>query len=208
VKSGTVLALLAGLLLLGQGWAIAASRLSAPLAERIDLPEVTGWYRVDYAPALAWEPRAEGAGHRLLGRYADGQGHSVDVFVAVWARQEEGSEAGGFGQGALVPGGVWAWQADLPAPPDGKAESLLGKGAVERTADTWYRTGDVLTGSNVRLKLANIADRLLLRERTTMVLILSAERVPGNPEPAATLAAFRSAMGPVGPWMDRVGSGR
>ena len=91
---------------------------------------------------------------------------------------------------------------------DAKSEVLLGQGLVERLAQTTYRTGEVLTGSNTRLKLANIADRLALRARPTMLLILSAERPAGDPSgrsPAESIAAFRAAAGPLGPWMDRIG---
>ena len=202
-----LLALLAVLALAGQAWAWAADRLDAPLPRQVHLPEVPGWHRVDYAPALWWEPRAGGANHRLLGRYADGRGHVVDVFYALWSGQTEGREAGGFGQGALVPESGWAWQAEGRPSPGCHAERLLGKGTVERLAQTCYRTGTLLTGSNVRLKFANIADRLLLRERSTAVLILSAEATQAASSDAS-VTAFRTAVGPLGGWMDRIGSGR
>ena len=199
-----------------QGWAIAADRLNAPVPARIDLPRVPGWQRIEYHPALWWEPRASGADHRLLGRYADGQGHEVDVFFALYRGQSEGREAGGFGEGALTPQTAWAWLAPGPAVTGGVSDRLLGGGTTERLAETYYRTGAVLTGSNARLKLANIADRLILREEPTMLLILSA----GRPRTASTrptdrpptdrraLDAFRAATGPLGPWMDRIGGMR
>jgi hypothetical protein len=58
----------------------------------------------------------------------------------------------------------------------------------------------VPTGSNLRLKLANIADRVVLRARPTMMLILSSE----EPHADASLRAFRASAGPLGPWMDRI----
>ena len=117
-------------------------------------------------------------------------------------------EAGGFGEGALTPQSGWAWREPGPEVADAKTEVLLGRGLVERLAETSYRTGDVLTGSNTRLKLANIADRLALRAAPTMLLILSAERPAGDTAgraPAESIAAFRAATGPLGPWMDRIG---
>ena len=72
---------------------------------------------------------------------------------------------------------------------------------------TYYRTGSLLTGSNTRLKLANITDRLLLRPRATALLILSAEQRPGH-DAARALAAFRAAIGDPGQWMDRIGQAR
>lgn len=202
-----VVAALATLVLAAQAWAFAADRLEAQLPPRIDLPAVPGWHRVDYRPALWWEPRASGASHRLLGRYADGRGRAVDVFVALYSGQSEGREAGGFGEGALTPDSGWAWQSDGPAVPEGKSERLLGAGRYQRLAVTWYRTGSLVTGSNMRLKLANIADRLLLRERATMALIVSAEEQPGQPADEQ-IAAFRVAAGPIGLWMDRLAAGR
>ncbi|MBC2666351.1 exosortase A [Novosphingobium flavum] len=197
----TIIALLTAA---GQGWAAAADRLDAPLPRQIHLPEVPGWHRANYAPLLGWQPRASGAEHRLLGRYADDRGHTVDVFFALYSGQSEGREAGGFGEGALTPESGWAWRADGPAVAGGKSERLLGKGRAERLAETYYRTGSLLTGSNMRLKLANIADRLLLRPRPTMLLILSAEAPAGSDEPERAVNAFRASAGPLDRWMDRV----
>ncbi len=186
-----------------QAWAVAAERLSAPVASQLDFAAVSGWHRVDYAPALDWQPRASGAEHRLLGSYADAAGRTVDVFFAVYTTQGEGKEAGGFGEGALTPDSEWAWADDGAAMADAKAERLIGQGRIERLAQTSYRTGELVTGSNARLKLANMTDRLLLRERPTMLLILSAEARPGK-SPAEAIDAFRKAVGPLGPWMDRM----
>jgi exosortase A len=197
---------LAGIALLvvaAKGWALGAESLSAPLPDRIELPQVAGWSRADYAPAIWWEPRAEGADHRLLGRYTDGQGHSVDVFLALYAGQGEGREAGGFGQGALTPGSAWSWQSPGPAFAQGRSERFLGNGRIERLAVTWYRTGDMLTGSNAHLKLAVIGDNLLLRARPTTTLILSSEESPGAAA-ADSIARFLTASGPPDAWMDRV----
>ncbi|MEO5587727.1 MAG: exosortase A [Novosphingobium sp.] len=192
----SALALLATLV---AAWANAADRLRAPLPARISLPEVPGWQRIAYAPQVWWEPRASGAERRLLGRYRDAEGHQVDVFLAVYASQDEGKEAGGFGEGALTPGTGWAWIAPGPDAVDFKSDRLLGGERHGRLAQTTYRTGNVLTASNLRLKLANIADRLALRARPTTMLILSSE----EPHAEGSLRAFRASAGPVAPWMDR-----
>lgn len=191
------------LVLAGQAWASAANALSAAMPARIDLPAVPGWTRVDYEPTVWWEPRAAGADHRLLGRYADKDGRTVDVFVALYASQSEGREATGFGEGALPADSAWAWTSAGPVTPDARADRLRGQGRVERLALTYYRNGQLLTGSAVKLKLATIADRLLLRREPTAMLILSTEPRPGE-DADRTLAAFRQSTGPVGPWMDRI----
>ncbi|MDE2436749.1 MAG: exosortase A [Sphingomonadales bacterium] len=188
-------------------WARAADGLSARLPAAISLSEVPGWHRIDYAPAAPWEPRATGADHRLLGRYADGSGHKVDVFYALYDAQREGKEAGGYGEGALRPGSGWAWQGDGPAVTNARTDRLRFSNGVERVAVTYYRTGSLLSGSNSALKLATIRDRVLLRPRTTMLLILSAEERAEHPA-NDNILAFRNAIAPVGSWMDRTGSGR
>ena len=203
LSAGAALAGGAVIIGLAGGWALVANGLEAPLPRAVDLPLVRGWTRVDYAPSIWWEPRAEGAGHRLLGRYRDDKGRQVDVFVALYASQREGREAGGFGQGALMPDSPWAWQSPGPSMAEGTGERLLGNGHVERVAVTWYRSGDLLTGSNARLKLAVMADHLLLRARPTATLILSAEDAPrGRAE--ESIAAFRASIGPLSTWVDRV----
>ncbi|MCK9542279.1 MAG: exosortase A [Novosphingobium sp.] len=197
------LAGLAAILIVAKAWAGAGMALAAPLPERIALPEVPGWNRVDYAPRAWWEPRGGGADHRLLGRYADAKGRTVDVSFALYAAQDDAREAGRFGEGALMPGSDWAWQSAGPGVAGVASERLLASDGTGRLAVTWYRTGDLLTASNMRLKLANLSDRLLLRPRATARLILSAEESPDAPAAEAVEAFLRDA-GPPGPWMDRV----
>lgn len=209
-RLGALPATVAILLLAGGalGWAYRAEQLKAPLPRQVFLPEVPGWHRIDYAPKAWWEPRAAGADHRLLGRYADDAGHQVDVAFALYSAQQDGKEAGGYGQGALMPESGWAWTSDGPALGGAKSERLLTQSTHERLALTWYRNGDDLTGSNARLKLAVIADRLALRAQPIAVLILSTEAHSGKGVQAADLEAFTRAIGPIGPWMDRMASGR
>lgn len=207
LRPAVALGTLAGIVLAAQAWAHVAERLAAPLPSQVFLPEVAGWQRVDYQPHVWWEPRASGADHRLLGRYSDGRGRVVDVFVAVYSGQGEGREAGGFGEGALRPGGKWAWLSPGSAIENARSDRLLAEGRVARLALTWYRSGDMLTGSNARLKLAAMRDRLLLRSRPTVLLILSAEEREGVPAEQA-IASFRRAQGPLAGWMDRMAAVR
>ena len=129
------------------------------------------------------------------------------MFIALYPNQNEGNEAGGFGQGALMPNSSWSWIGNGPATQGATGERLLSQGSpvgrVERLALTWYRNGESVTGSNMRLKLANMADRLLLRGDATTLLIVSAEEREGQRAQEA-IDAFLTATGPVGAWMDRV----
>ena len=82
-----------------------------------------GWSLSNQPPQVWWEPRADGADHRLLGSYVDGAGHRVDVFYAFYASQGETKDAGGFGQGALVPDTDWRWLKPGPAIASASSES-------------------------------------------------------------------------------------
>ena len=207
IGSAPALAIIAGLTLGALAWSSAAEKLSAPLPRQIALPDVAGWHRVDYAPHDWWEPRASGADHRLLGRYADNQGHQADVFIALYSRQGRGHKAAGFGEGALRPDSGWSWQSPGPAIGWGKSDRLLGPFRSARLAFTAYRTGDLLTGSAARLSLACMQDRMGLHARPTSMLILSAEDRPGQPA-EQSLAAFAQSTGPIGSWMDRIAAVR
>ncbi|MBS0255537.1 MAG: exosortase A [Proteobacteria bacterium] len=202
----TLLAL-AGIALAVAGWAHSAAALEAPLPERLAVPAVRGWRVLPDAPTEWWEPRAAGAGRRLLVRYGDSAGHRVDVFYAIYAAQGPGRKASGQGEGAVRIEQGWNWFGPAPGGAGFAADRLHSDHGLLRLAETSYRSGELVTGSAARLRLANFADRLLLRPRPTALLILSAEAVPGAPEPAASLAAFRQAMGPATGWMDATAKG-
>nr|WP_281390029.1 exosortase A [Novosphingobium jiangmenense] len=200
---------MAALALVFTGWGAWANRMEAQVPARIDFPQIPGWRQIDYAPQAAWKPLHTGASHVLLGRFRDRSGHVVDVSFALYATQGDGHEAGGFGQGAIPLDSGWAWERSSPPVAGGQAERIQTAGPVHRLAETFYRSGNLFTGSNSHLKLQNILDRLLLREQTTAALILSSEDgIPGQPAADQSLRAFIDATGPLDAWMDRVASGR
>ncbi len=184
-------------------WAVLASGVEARVPERIALPDVPGWDLVDYAPSAAWEPRAAGAEHRLLGRYRNRGGQEVDVFFALYSGQGEGREASAFGEGALTPDTPWRWLEPGISHGGAQADYLLAFGQVKRLAETSYRTGEFTTGSTARLKLATMQNRLLLRREPTVLAILSAEQAKDH-DAARSIAAFRKDIGDEGEWMDRI----
>jgi hypothetical protein len=97
-----------------------------------------------------WVPNFSGYDAFRIGRYRDAAGHEVDLAIAVYARQEDGRELAGFGQGATRPDGAWAWTADAPAPPGGKSERIFSHGTIREVA-SFYRVGaNILTGSRAR----------------------------------------------------------
>lgn len=191
----------------GQVWARSAEAMQASLPRQIYLPAVPGWEQRDLQQEIPWVPRAAGADHRLIGRYADGKGRNVEVFLALYAAQGEGREASGFGEGALPQDSEWSWNSAGPSAPGAKSDILRARGKIERFVETYYRNGDLLTGSPLQLKLAIIADRAALRREPTVMLILSAETTEGQ-DGAQAIAAFRQSIGPVGPWIDRIAAVR
>ncbi|MBV1917440.1 MAG: EpsI family protein [Sphingomonadaceae bacterium] len=107
----------------------------------------------------------------------------------------------------MTPGSGWSWHSPGPSIAGGKSEILRGDNGDLRLALTWYRTGSLLTGSNARLKLGNMADRLLLRARPTAMLIVSS--VDRNGVTAEDdIRGFLHDAGPVDQWMDRFGGVR
>ncbi len=182
-------------------WRFAAGSVEAELPDRSGLPEVAGWQSVIQMAEPAWDPRMTGADRKLVGRYEDARGRSVDVVLGIYAGQEEGREAGAFGEGALVPDTAWRWLAPWPSDPTATGDILFANGQVKRHARTSYRNGDILTGSAARLKLDTLFDRLLLDGQPTITLILSTAG-QDDAAAAATLADFERATGDRGEWMD------
>jgi exosortase A len=186
-------------------WAGAGDALRADLPGQVALPQIEGWEPVPLpADALAWQPKAEGAEHRLSGRYRDAQGREVDVFLALYSSQGDGREPGGFGQGALPPESGWSWHSPGPAFARGKSEVLRGDDGALRLAVTWYVSGELVTGSNVKLKLRSMGDKLRLIERPTAMLIVSS--AAGSVGDAGqAVETFMHSAGPPRRWVDRLG---
>ncbi|WP_336986353.1 exosortase A [Altererythrobacter aquiaggeris] len=184
-------------------WASAADGLSASISLNPVLPDVEGWQQVDYSPNVEWEPLANGADHKLRGRYRGPDGQVVDAVLAIYTSQGEGREAGGFGQGALVPDSPWRWLENGQSIDGAKAEYLLANGRIKRFAATWYRRGEFFAGSNARLKLELMRSKLVLKAAPTSTLVLSAEAA-GAQDPSAPVRQFARDAGPLNEWIDRI----
>ncbi len=195
---GALLALVAVFAL----WLAGASRVEAELPDDLTPPEISGWIMVEASPAIEWLPRAAGADRRLLVRYRDRSGQDVDIFLALYAAQDFRRDATASGEGALPPASEWRWLSSGPAAADAKSDILLARGKVKRLAQTSWRTGNLVTSSAPRMKLAAMRDSVLLRSRPTMMLIVSAEG-SDTAELVDRLDRFAAAMGERGEWMDR-----
>ncbi len=184
-------------------WSTEARSVEAQLPDRIALPAIEGWTRTASVSAYPWHPRAGGADHKLVATYSDDQGRVVDVVYTLYAAQEDGREAGAFGQGALPEGSEWRWLADAPAQGGAAGIRMQALGTHQRVAHTWYRHGNWTGSSRLRLKFANMADRLLGTPQATMMLMISAEDTDGQ-DAEQTLADFRRSLAPLPNWMDAV----
>lgn len=188
--------------LLPVGWQAMMARLGridAPYG--IALPAVAGWNRTEIRQQQSWRPRFEGADHTLFGQYNDGRGRRVDVAVALYSWQDEGRELVGYGQGALDSVNGWSWSHAVPAPPGGAAMSLRAGGLV-REAVTFYRMGDMTTGSPGMIKAKTLRARLGGGDSGAVALIVSAENGAGF-EGREAIGAFLKAFGDPALFADR-----
>ncbi len=86
--------------------------------------------------------------------------------------------------------------------PDGKAERIGSHGRVREVA-SFYRVGDVLTGSEARVKLETVRARLLGGPQRAVALLVAAEAPADGISPRPTVDSFLRALGPIEPLADR-----
>ncbi|MES1985079.1 MAG: exosortase A [Pseudomonadota bacterium] len=177
-------------------WSAVMAASSAPVPAHISLPKIPGWSRTAQPQSYPWTPHFSGADHFVSGRYADAQGRIVDLSIAVYARQQEGRELVGFGQGAVGPDSKWAWTSPAFAPANGMGERITAPGPVVRDVMTFYAVGGAITGSAGAVKLATLKARLLGRDQRAVAILVSAEDREGHSAQTA-MTAFLRDLGPV-----------
>lgn len=177
------------------GWALLRMPDPAEIPRREALPAIPGWQQIAYAPATPWKPRADGSNQRLIASYLQGR-QRVDIYAALFDGQSEGREITGYGQGALDPDGRWSWVEEGPGLTNGRADVITGPGRVVRDVATFYRVGDMVTGSNLDVRLESLKARLLGQSQPAMILIVSAERAGDGSARPAINALLRDAGGP------------
>ena len=164
------------------------------------LPEIAGWSRVPATNGRPWTPHFDGADSIRIGHYRNAAGQEVDLAVILFARQGEGRELVAFGQGAAYR--PWAWTADSPAPPQGKGELIYSFGTV-REALTFYRVGNVVTGSRAAAKLETMKARLFGGPQRAVAVLVSAEQPADGSPVRPALDAFLRSLGPIDRLADR-----
>lgn len=204
--SGAALGVIAPLILIialaSPAWSSLSARSGYAVPAQVALPTVSGWNRTEDAPALPWSPHFAGADHVVQGRYRNADGAMVDLAIVVYARQLEGKELVGFGQGATVPDGPWTWSATAPAPQNGLGEQLTGPGPVLRHVVTYYSIGGVVTGQPTQVKLETLKARLTGGDQRAVAILVSAE-VSQAHRADATIAAFVRDLGSIKDLADR-----
>jgi exosortase A len=180
---------------LPMAWSTAVeARSRSAEAPEIVLPQVPGWTLAESGPVPDWRPRFVGASQLLLGRYRDAAGRHVELAIATFARQEEGRELVGYGQGAVDPDSDWAWTDDTAAPAQGRAFRISAPGPVVREVAIFYLLGDVTTGSDLRVKIETLKTRLLGRSPHAAAVLISAQEV-GRRDARPAIDDFRRALG-------------
>ncbi|WP_420144030.1 exosortase A [Sphingobium sp.] len=202
-SAGTMAGAALAIIIAAPLWLAATAAAADPLPPVLDMPQLRGWTRTDAPQAYPWKPQFDGADHFVTGRYRNDRGQVVDLSIATFARQDEGRELVGFGQGAADPDSEWVWSSPARAPADARGEQITAPGPVVRHVVSYYRVGEGrLTGSKPAVKLATMEARLLGRDQRAVAILVSAEEAEGRRSDAA-ITAFLKELGDVRLLADR-----
>jgi exosortase A len=208
VRPGPIAAAAVALAALPLLWSSAVTASgSAPAPREIAFPELAGWERVPTGRARPWQPHFAGADIVRTAHYRDRQGREVDLAVAVFARQSEGRELVGHGQGAANPDLGWAWTAPAAPPPGGRAE-LLASHRLTREVVSFYRVGDRLTGSAMTVKLETMKTRMFGGPQRAVAVLVSSQAPGAGLSARPAIDAFLDSLGPVDRFADRAAGAR
>jgi len=172
--------IVAVLVLLAAGPASQAlTRGAAPVeASALSLPSFDGCTGpTDWDPD--WSPQYAGADQTVSGSYDCG-GYRASVWVASYTRQEQGHEL------VSSVNQVWPkeWRrytaehsltANLRDDPVDLREVVVDGPTGKRRIWYWYQVGEHATGSEIRVKLLEVADALRLRSRRASVFVIALE---------------------------------
>lgn len=164
-----------------------------PLAARA----IPGWQLAGTASPPDWRARFDGADRRIDLSLTDGTGAPIALTLVGYARQDEGREVVGYGQGAVDPDSDWAW---------GQSLAPIGPARVDRIADadrvrdvlTVYVIGGEITANPRTVKLRTLMTRLTGGDQRAYALLVSAP--PQNQQSGRDrIAAFVQAAGGIEP---------
>jgi EpsI family protein len=184
------------IMLLPLVWTTAVARSGhIPVTHSIALPNVPGWQRIQMSDGPPWSPRFDGADHRLIGRYRNAAGETVDLAVALYGWQDERRKIIGYGHGAVDPDGPWRWTSDESAPAGGKAERIMGVGKVTRLVESFYVVGGAVSANPASIKWRTMAAKLTGSDQSATAVLISAQERDGYARAACD--HFADALGPI-----------
>jgi exosortase A len=185
-------------------WSAAMASTGSHAVGQVVLPQVSGWTQVPQASGRPWQPHFAGADTLGFGHYQNARGQQVDLAIALYARQREGREIVGYGEGAVGPNSHWAWTATGAAPPSGRLDRITSFGTIREVA-TFYRVGAILTGNPYDVKLQTVKARLLGGDQRAVAVLVSAQAPGDGLSPRPAIDAFLAALGPVDRLADAAG---
>ncbi|MFM6854160.1 MAG: exosortase A, partial [Sphingopyxis sp.] len=165
-------------------WGAWGAARGAPVAAYTP-PAIAGWVVDDGTPPqVAWRPRFDGADHMDCTPYrpatANDGASTLTLCVAAYARQSEGHEIVGYGQGAADPDSMWRWGESLDPIGAARVDRLVADEQM-RDALTVYAVGGQITASAARVKWLALRARLLGGDERAYAIILSAPPVGDQP---------------------------
>jgi exosortase A len=154
---------------------------------------VPAWFPA--ASSGDWRPRFDGADQLECVTLAPAVippniATPVDVCLVRYARQEDGRELVGYGQGAVDPDSNWRWSENLAPLGTMRVDHIASN--THRAVATLYQVGGTRTASATRVKLATLQARLLRGDERAAALLISARAEGGG---RAAIARFLDAAG-------------
>ncbi|GAB5347445.1 exosortase A [Alteriqipengyuania sp. 357] len=186
----TLAPLLVSLILLVGLWGglARASESAAPVPVA---PQIDGWTRVDMPSSPDWQPRATSASEAVQAIYRDGEGHTVDLYLAAYSGEADPTVAS---EGAVPPDTAWRRLGPTSAPRAMRGDELLAYGVDRRIAWTSYVASGRATSDPLAVRLSGLGDRLRLRAQPRWLVIISATSGPDGNAPES-LRLFHESSG-------------
>ncbi|MCA3256414.1 MAG: EpsI family protein, partial [Alphaproteobacteria bacterium] len=165
--------------------------------ERLVLAAPPGWRPAPFA-GLPWEPHYEGASATRIASFVDGEGQTVDLYVAVYDRQSEGHELIRYANGIIKPLNEdiagWGWAGNA-APVAGAATAQINYSGAVRDAWQWYLVNGRIVASPYQAKIEGLKAKLFNGPPLAATVVISAERRDPLVSTAPALERFRRAAG-------------
>lgn len=172
------------------------SRTTDVATEALRLPTPAGWQPAQTAGFVPWKPHYAGATAESLQSYRDPHGQPVELYIAVFDKQAEGSELIGVRQGVTPRDTPWTWARSQPAPAGAQAMQINGGGAVRDVVQFYWVNGK-LVGSPYQAKMEGLKAKLFGGPTQAATVVVSAERRDSLVSARPAIDRFITAMGPV-----------